>query len=214
VRIKIRHIQMKTILPSIVLWSSAWALGELSLGHALHLFGFPGLAGFVMFPFGLAMMIGVYMETGRRSAVLSIAALTAGLKLLDLLLPLPSPLTVINPSLSIACEGLAAGVFFFPMGLRSSGLRRLTALSLTVFAWKGIYAGGLILLGVFFTIPSWLSLSASRIIGFFVLESLTTAALLFLGIQLFDRYKFPHTARFYPVAPLILLAAAVAQLMF
>ena len=57
-----RNFYLKSTLSSIVVWGSVWAMGELSLGHILHIIGFPGLAGFIMFPFALAMMIRVYLS--------------------------------------------------------------------------------------------------------------------------------------------------------
>jgi len=33
-------------------WGSLWGIAEASLGHVLHLVGFPGLAGIVMFLLG------------------------------------------------------------------------------------------------------------------------------------------------------------------
>jgi uncharacterized membrane protein YhaH (DUF805 family) len=210
-----RKFHLNSTVSSVVLWGSAWALGELTLGHGLHLFGFPGLAGLVMFPLALTMMVRVYRDTGRRGAVLACAAVAAGLKLLDLFLPAPNPFTVINPALAILGEGLAAAVFL-PLGYKATGIRRLAALGLTALAWRGLYAGLVSTLGIIFTVPSLLALGPSQIFNFFVLESLANTAVLFPGFHLLDikGAGLPRLGRPYPASALILTAAAAAQIIF
>ena len=212
--IEMRKFYLKSLFSSIIVWGSAWALGELTLGHVLHVFGFPGLAGFVMFPLALAMMIRVYRETSSRWAVLACAAVAAGLKLLDLLLPAPNPFIVINPALAMLGEGLAVAAFFLPLGLRSTGIRRLAAIGLTALAWRGIYAGLVSALGVSFTFPSVLALGPLQIFSFFVLESLGNTALIFPGFQLMEKAGLPRLHRTHPASALILIAAAAAQILF
>jgi hypothetical protein len=201
------------LLSSVVMWGSLWALGELTLGHGLHLIGIPGLAGYVMFPLGMAMMIRIYRDTGRRGAVLAGAALAAGLKLLDLFLPAPNPFTVLNPALAILAEGLAAAVFFLPKGIRSGGSRRFAALGKTAIAWRGIYALAVAAAGLGFSLPSVLSLGPSRLFGFFILESLGNTILLGFGFFLLDGgARFRPTGRI-PIPILVFIAAAAAQVL-
>jgi len=205
--------QTKTWI-SALLWGSSWALSELTLGHLLHLFGFPGLAGFIMFPIGATMMIRVFKETGSRPAVFGAAALAAGLKLLDLFLPAPNLFTVINPALAILSEGLVVSGLVIPMSTGRRRLRRLAVFGAASLVWRPLYAGILLILGFFLSIPSVLDLGQKQLLLFFFLESLGNIIFFIPPLLLSGRMDQAPPKRLAPMAAMMFAAAAAAQIFF
>jgi hypothetical protein len=99
------------MLVAALFWGAVWGLGEATLGHLFHLARVPGLAGLVMFPFGVLVMGRVLARSGGAAAVFTTGIVAAGFKFLDLLLPGTDVLAVLNPARAILLEALAAAVW-------------------------------------------------------------------------------------------------------
>jgi hypothetical protein len=98
--------------PAALFWGGLWGLAEATAGHLLHLMRVPGLAGFIMFPFGLLLMSRAFGQSGKAGTIFLTAAVAAGLKLFDLLLPGADPMAAFRPALAILCEGLAVTALY------------------------------------------------------------------------------------------------------
>jgi hypothetical protein len=205
--------KVKTI-SAVVIWGSAWALAELSLGHALHLIGIPGMAGFVMFPVGAALMIKVFFQTGSRKAVMGTAVVAAALKLLDLFLPSPNVFTVINPASAILCEGIAVSVIYIPMAAGKPVLRRLGAIGLAALSWRVMYTGLALSQGLLASIPSIVDLGKAHVLSFTFLESLGNLVLFLPVFHVLRRTNFYSFRLPVLQASGLFFAAAAAQMIF
>ena len=206
-------LKVKTI-SAVVIWGSAWALAELSLGHVLHLIGIPGMAGFVMFPVGAALMINVFFQTGSRKAVMGTAVVAAGLKLLDLFLPLPNVFTVINPASAILCEGIAVSVIYIPMAAGKPVLRQLGAIGLAALSWRVMYLGLALSQGLLASIPSIVGLGKAHVLYFIFLESLGNLVIFLPVLYVLRRIKSDHFRLPVPLTAMLFFAATAAQIIF
>ena len=165
-----KHSFPPRFMSIVLFWGSLWGLGEATLGHLLHIFGVPGLAGFVLFPLGLFFMIQAYAATGRRAAIWSMALVACSIKMADFFLPAPTPFTVINPCLAILLESLAVMLLLPARGLSQRHLSffRLWFVS---GAWRMGYALCVWVIAQIFPAQSFLDLGPGRVLQFLVLES-------------------------------------------
>jgi len=196
-------------------WGSIWGLGEATLGHFLHIIVLPGLAGFVMFPLGLWIMIQVFNCSGRRISILTTALVASSIKLLDLALPSPTPLAVINPAVAILIESLAA-IALLPSQSRSGAPLRLPRLAGLVLSWRVFYGLALGSLGLLFSFSSFFDLGWERLLYFFGLESFVNSVLLFcmFRISFFRMTEIPERklrCQWSSIPILLFLAAAVIE---
>ncbi len=107
-----KEVIKKTLVISLF-WGALWGIAEATLGYLAHLVTIiPGIAGFIMFPIGFYFMTRAYRETGKLGALFSTAAVAAGIKLVDLFLPVLSPIKTINPAMAILMEGLVLLVIY------------------------------------------------------------------------------------------------------
>lgn len=95
----------KSLWITVLLYAALWGLAEASLGYVLHFLPC-GFAGLIMFPVGFYFMYNAYKFSGHRSAVLVVGAIAALIKTVDLILPLTSLVSVLNPVSSILIESL------------------------------------------------------------------------------------------------------------
>jgi hypothetical protein len=100
-------------LPVLLICGGLWGAAEATLGYLLHLLPC-GFSGMLMFPIGVYFMMNVYQASQRHSAIFFTAIIAAGIKLIDLALPTRSPMSVINPAVSILLESLVV-IIFVPM---------------------------------------------------------------------------------------------------
>jgi hypothetical protein len=98
--------------PAALFWGALWGLAEATAGYLLHLMRMPGLAGFIMFPFGLLLISRAFRQSGTAATIFLTAVVAAGLKLFDLFLPGTDPMAVFRPALAILCEGLAVTALY------------------------------------------------------------------------------------------------------
>ncbi len=101
--------QTKTI-QTILLLGALWGMCEASIGYVLHFLP-AGFSGTLMVPIGFYFTYSAYKLSGKRSAALWVGMIAASVKLIDLLLPAHSPLSVINPAMAIMLESLLVFVF-------------------------------------------------------------------------------------------------------
>lgn len=128
------------IFTAVIFWGSLWGLAEATLGYFFHTVSFavPGLPGIVMFPLAFYFMRRVFHETDRLSSVFLTAVVTAGIKLVDLFIPILPPIYTLNPALSIILESLAV-ILYFKVFHRERGTIKMTAIMATASAWRLAY---------------------------------------------------------------------------
>ncbi|MCD6233960.1 MAG: hypothetical protein J7K63_02825 [Candidatus Marinimicrobia bacterium] len=100
----------KKYLKPVLFYGGLWGLAEATLGYLLHLFP-TGVAGIIMFPVAFYLMFNLYKSSGMQSGVLMAGCIAAGIKLTGLAIPLQSPISVINPAVSILLESLVIFAF-------------------------------------------------------------------------------------------------------
>lgn len=94
----------------IVLMGALWGVSEATIGYALHFLPY-GFSGMFMFPIGIYFMYNAYKKSDNKNAVLWVGIIAATIKFIDLLLPTRSPMSVINPAISILVESLIVFAF-------------------------------------------------------------------------------------------------------
>lgn len=87
-----------------------WGVSEATIGYALHFLPY-GFSGMFMFPIGIYFMYNAYKKSDNKNAVLWVGIIAATIKFIDLLLPTRSPMSVINPAISILVESLIVFAF-------------------------------------------------------------------------------------------------------
>jgi hypothetical protein len=100
----------KKFLSMILFFGGLWGLTEATLGYLLHFLP-TGVAGMTMFPVAFYLMFNLYKNTGLQSAILMAGCVAAGIKLTGLAIPLQSPMSVINPAVSILLESMVVFAF-------------------------------------------------------------------------------------------------------
>lgn len=102
----------KTAILMILLMGALWGIAEATLGYVLHFLPH-GMSGMFMFPIGMYFMYNAYKKSNKTQAVLWVAMIAASIKLIDLVLPTRSPMSVVNPAISILLEGLVVFAFVY-----------------------------------------------------------------------------------------------------
>jgi len=115
----------------IVLLGVAWGVFEATAGFLLHLLPF-SIGAYVWFPAAYWFLSRAYHKTGRKRAVIFVALIAAGLKLLNLFSQVRIDY-VINPAVSIVLEALA--MILVPMRM-PGGVRVFFVNTL----WRVMYA--------------------------------------------------------------------------
>ena len=100
----------KKYLKPVLFYGGLWGLAEAALGYLLHFLP-TGVAGIIMFPVAFYLMFNLYKSSGMQSGVLMAGCIAAGIKLTGLAIPLQSPISVINPAVSILLESLVIFAF-------------------------------------------------------------------------------------------------------
>ena len=98
------------LLRNCLLFGGMWGITEATLGYLLHFLPV-GFSGMFMFPIGFYFMFNAFKMTGNHSAIFMTAVIAAAIKLADLFIPLRTPMTAINPSISIILESLVVFAF-------------------------------------------------------------------------------------------------------
>ncbi|WP_409229299.1 hypothetical protein [Gudongella sp. SC589] len=175
---------MKKKWLSIIFWGSIWGIAEATLGHVLHMvsMALPGLPGFVMFPVAFFFMRKVYLENRKPQAVFYAAAIAAGIKLVDFLVPGSIPLRIVNPAISILMEGLAVAMVFAYVNSRDKKFGFMESF-FSGLLWRGMWVVYLVAISLF-NLPAELVTSGPLIaLRFLIMESLVNAALIFVQLK-------------------------------
>ncbi|MEZ4387317.1 MAG: hypothetical protein R3D98_07005 [Candidatus Krumholzibacteriia bacterium] len=210
------HATSRSALRAGLFWGAVWGLYEATVGYLIHSFvRMPGTASVLMVPFAVFCLLSATQSGGaRRSA--AVAALTAAaIKLVDLALPLPNLLAVLNPAAAILMEGLA-----FTLVARQLGLpgRRPTlpqaAVGALLFStgWRVLFLGWSAVLAAGWSV-GMMKHGLHAPLGFLVRDSLLSAAVIVGLVSLtHGRGRTPLLTRSAPgaaaVAAVLLLAVA------
>ncbi|MEA1986053.1 MAG: hypothetical protein U9N76_01020 [Candidatus Marinimicrobia bacterium] len=100
----------KKTITTILLFGAIWGIIEATFGHLLHFLP-TGLSGMIMFPIAFYFMFTAYKITDKQSAVFGVAIVASLIKLTDLFIPINSPMSAINPAVSIILESLIVFAF-------------------------------------------------------------------------------------------------------
>ncbi len=94
----------------ILFIGALWGISEASLGYLLHWLPM-GFAGAIMFPIGAFFLYQAWQKDASYSSLALITAIAALVKSVDFLLPLPSPMSVLNPMTAILMQGIVLSAF-------------------------------------------------------------------------------------------------------
>ncbi|MBD3220829.1 hypothetical protein GF314_06265 [bacterium] len=87
-------------------WGAIWGLYEATVGYLVHAFvRMPGTSAVLLVPFAVYCMVRAMAASGTVRAAGVAAIIAASIKLVDLLLPNPTLIAVLNPAMAIVLEG-------------------------------------------------------------------------------------------------------------
>lgn len=194
----------------IILYGAVWGLAEATLGYLLHFLP-PIVAGLVMFPVAVFILMKAYRATGSRAVLILVGTAAAGIKAVDFMLPGMSVFKTINPIISIMFEALIVAVAV-PM-LTSAKQRVKIAGSLgTSVGWRMGYI--LYMVAQFIITGSMTKFISKPIVAAeFILLYGVLSAILVYGVLLIEA-KTSVGQKIRPIyAPLMLVAAVGVQLL-
>lgn len=201
------------ILAIIVSCGALWGLVEATLGLVLHQ-GLATITGLILFPIGFFWMTLGQKASGWRGAPITIAAIAALVKLVDLLVPGTPWIKVINPAVAILMEGALVLVFF--SGMASSGqlsrwwstAGRAAAAS---FGWRGLYLIYLVVLASFGLKIRLFQAGTMEVVRFLSIDGLANALLVFtlyLGLERIKVQRLRLGWAQNPMGAMVLLVVA------
>jgi hypothetical protein len=209
--------QMRPILAAGLAWGAIWGLYEATAGYLVHSFvRMPGTSSLLLVPFAVFCMVGAMTASGSRRSAMIAAVTAASIKLVDLLLPNPTLLAVLNPAMAIVLEGLVFTVVARQLGApeRRPSLTA-TAVGAVAFStgWRVLFLGWSAILAAGWS-TGMLRHGYDLPLGFLVRDSLLSSAVIVALLALVHREgRSPLTARLVPgtlgVAGLLALAVAV-----
>ncbi len=100
----------RKLLRIVLLYGGLWGMTEATLGYLLHFLP-NGFSGMFMFPIAFYFMFNAFRMSGKQSTIFLTAIIAAAIKLSDLFVPLQTPLSAINPAVSIILESLVTFAF-------------------------------------------------------------------------------------------------------
>ena len=92
-------------IQTILFLGALWGIAEATIGHILHFLPC-GFSGMFMFPIGFYFMYNAFRQTEQTNAVWLTGIVAASIKFVDFILPMRSPMSVLNPAMSIMLESL------------------------------------------------------------------------------------------------------------
>jgi len=190
-------------LQTIVFLGALWGICEATIGHLLHILPC-GFSGMIMFPLGFYFMYYAFKQTGDDKAILITGFIAAAIKLTGFLLPSRSPMTVLNPAMSIVLESLIVFAFikiFEPKG-------KITETMILGFGWVIAFT---LVQGLIFKPADGLYLRpVLQMLAFITLNAVVSASIIsiFLRKQDFAPWKPSLSKQTYAV-PVITLQVAV-----
>ncbi|MBN1622804.1 MAG: hypothetical protein JXN10_06960 [Clostridia bacterium] len=197
--------KLMKLAAQIIFYGAIWGLAEASLGYLLHFLP-PLVAGIVMFPIAVFILMKAFRATGSRSALILVGTVAAGIKAVDFLLPGMSVFKTINPMISIMFESLVVAVAVPMLNSRKQLSKIAGSLGVSV-GWRMGYI--LYMVAQFLISGSMTKFisSPALTLEFVVLNGLLSAILVY-GVLLIEA-KTSIKAKFRPLYAPIMLAAAV-----
>ena len=190
-------------IQTILYLGALWGIAEATIGHLLHFLPY-GFSGMFMFPIGFYFMYNAYEQTDNHKAILLTGVIAASIKLFDFLLPMKSPMSVLNPSASIILESLVVFAFNKYVAKKKTLLYSLGL----GFSWIIIF---IVLQAMIFKPASGLYLyPISQIILFIELNTIVSGLLIafYLHEENFLAWK-PTLSKQTFVVPLVALQMAI-----
>jgi hypothetical protein len=202
--------KLMKLAAQIIFYGAIWGLAEASLGYLLHFLP-PLVAGIVMFPIAVFILMRAFKATGSRSALILVGTVAAGIKAVNFLLPGISVFKTINPMISIMFESLVVAVAV-PMLNSRKQLARITGSLGVSVGWR---LGYILYMVAQFLISGSMTkfISSPALTLEFVVLNGVLSAILVYGV-LFIEARTSIKAKFRPLyAPILLAAALGVQLL-
>ncbi len=193
------------VISKIVFFGAVWGIVEASVGYVLHLL--PGfIAGSLMFPFVMFILVKAYKSLGNRKAIFYVALVAAAIKSVNLLMPFLPAAKTINPMVSMVLE--AALVFaVIPLFDTNKLPNKFAAFAIASVGWRLLFLG---YQGLNFAITDYLAAylqSFGSALEFVVLNGLGSVAIMILVYLGFRKIKLIDKVDNLRIAPIISLAS-------
>ncbi|MFW5913621.1 MAG: hypothetical protein ACOCSM_01035, partial [Bacillota bacterium] len=163
------------MVPDILFFAALWGIVEATLGYALHWIPGPLIAGSILFPFAMLILVQAYKRLESRKALLAIGALAALIKSVNLLMPNLNQFKVINPMIAIVMETAVITV----VAVAFVSNRKPVMIGAVVGAsigWRGLYLGWRAYQLIATGFASFHLQSVSSALEFTLLEGIISAA--------------------------------------
>lgn len=193
------------LVSQIVFYGAIWGVIEASLGYLLHFLP-PTIAGIIMFPIAAFILMKAYRAMGKRSALIYVGIIAAGIKAVDFLIPGMMAFKTINPMISIVMESLMVAAAY-PL---LSGNKTYKQILGSIFSSMGWRTGYVLYMAIQFLITGFVSsyiTSASAVVNFILLNGLFSGLLVYAMIYI-DLKTVYRSIKFRPVYAFIALAMA------
>jgi hypothetical protein len=198
----------KEKLLAILFFGSIWGIFEASIGYVLHLLP-TFIAGTIMFPIGMTILIAAYSKLKSRNALLGVAAVAMAIKSIDFLLPNIILFKTLNPMIAILLEGAFVAVLI-PFIMNSKVTKKFIGIIGASLLWRSAFVIMMFMqFGFTGSIAKYLATPA-LIIGFVIVNGLISAligiminALQTITAREFGNVRFvPFKSRFITVTSL------------
>lgn len=181
----------RNTLITVLTVGSLWGIFEATAGYLLHLLPF-NIGWLVWYPVASFFMYSVYQRTGKSTDILLIGMLSAGIKLMNLMLPVRID-RVLNPAVSILFEALSLCAIICVMNKfkKNSIPLKAAAVLMTNTLWRLLY-----ILYILLLVPDWMReipviSSREAFLEFFVIQNLITSLIILIGLLLYKHLLKP-----------------------
>jgi len=185
-----KYINRKSYLhffSTMLLFGSLWGLSEATLGYLLHSFPIPGFSGVILFPIGFLLMEEAYRRVKSVSVIFFMGCIAAGIKFIDLLLPIRSVFSVINPVIAIVAESIVVGLVFYAVAAQGKKFKYFEIL-IACFGWRFLFLGVLISMSVSYGYPIGILKKGTEGILIFLLFGGILSSVLLWGMLVLRKY--------------------------
>lgn len=164
---------MKTRAMTILFYGALWGLLEATIGHVLHFIP-ATIAGSVMFPIAVVILINAYMTLQSKRDMMIIGAIAAAIKSVNFLLPALSIYKTINPMISIMFEALLV-VGVIALVTHQKETNKVIGFGVASIGWRALFVG---YMGIQYVLTGNLApyiSDASLFVNFLIVEGLISA---------------------------------------
>lgn len=176
----LEHNARRRTLLCILTIGALWGIFEATVGYLLHLIPF-SIGWLVWYPVACFFMAMTYYQTKKAYAVICVGVLCAGIKLLNLMMPISID-RVLNPSVSIVLESLTmfcAVLILQRTQSKSKPHIKAVAVLCMNTGWRLLYISYIL-----FIVPQWMRdisviSSAEQATRFLLTQNLATSAVIF-----------------------------------